>query len=340
MPSSTSSSEAGAVTGPWGRTWLLALVLAAATLGAVEWEWRSRGFAPAVSDSARLWSAHRLRAEGLTRPGSVIVGTSRAQYAIDLDAFGDEVGWPAPIQLSLQGRSPLPVLKDLAEDPTFSGLVIVDVTERIYFQRTRQRERRARERIEESRELRANQTAAFESAIDQWIGETFVLRNPEVAPDRALALWADGFDVEPDERWVESDRSAKMDFSRVDPVKRHRRWLDAFRAERAPPRDVRNRIIRATRHAVETIRGRGGEVVFVRFPSHGALGYRERSMFPRDDYWDVLVERTGAPGIHFSDYESLKSFETPDGSHLDMRDADAFSRALARIVRKKTSPGT
>lgn len=270
-------------------------------------------------------------------PGSVIVGASRAQYAIDPSAFGDEVGWPAPIQLSLQGRSPLPILTDLAADPTFSGLVVVDLTERIYFDRTRQRERRARQRVEESRALGANPVAFIEAAIDAWIGDTFVFRSPAVAPDRLLALTQDGFSIEPDERWVEADRSAKMDFSRVDPVRRHRRWLDAFRAEQAPPRRVRDRIVGVTSDAVKRIRARGGEVVFVRFPSKGALGALERKVFPREEYWDVLLRRTGAPGIHFSDYESLQSFETPDGSHLDRRDAEAFSRALARLVREKTA---
>lgn len=337
VPSSTSSSEVG---GPWGRTWLLALVLAATTLGLVESAWRARGFAPAVTDSARLWSAHRWRAEGLAQPGSVVVGASRAQYALDLPAFADETGWPAPIQLAIQGRSPLPVLKDLAADPSFRGLVIVEVTERILFERSRQRELKATRRVAESRELAVNQTARLESALDEWVGGTFAFRNPELAVDRLLFLSQGGYAILPRERWVEADRSAKMDFARVDAASQEQKWLSRLEKEPATPARVRDRILSETKAAVETIRARGGEVVFVRFPSGGRLAALENQKFPRDAYWDVLVERVGGPAIHFADYEDLRAAPTPDGSHLDVRDTEPFTRALARILVERLASRT
>ncbi len=332
VPSSTSSSEVG---GPWGRTWILAIVLAAIALGAIELHWRGRGFEPAVSDSARLWSAHRRRAQELEQPGSVIVGASRAQYGFDLEAFADETGWPEPIQLALQGRSPLPVLQDLADDPSFSGLVIVEVTDRIVFQATRQRERRARQRVAESRELAVNQTESLEGWMDQLVGRTFAFRNPELAPDRVLALSQAGLPVVPRERRVLADRSAKMDFDRVDAAGLERRWLGRATSEKPPGPRLRNRVAREFAAAVEAIRARGGEVVLVKLPNSGRLAEVEDAKFPRDQFWDVLVERVGGPSIHFEDYEELRATATPDGSHISANDAPGFTRSLARILQEQ-----
>lgn len=310
------------------------------TLGLVESAWRARGFAPAVTDSARLWSAHRWRAEGLEQPGSVVVGASRAQYAMDLPAFADETGWPAPIQLAIQGRSPLPVLRDLAADPSFRGLVIVEVTERILFQRSRQREIKAKKRVEQSRELAVNKTAGLESALDEWVVGTFAFRNPELAVDRLLFLSQGGYAILPRERWVEVDRSAKMDFARVGAAGQEQKWLSRLEKEPATPARVRDGIIAEMKTAANEIRARGGEVVFVRFPSGGRLSALENQKFPREAYWDVLVERVGGPAVHFADYEELRSVPTPDGSHLDLRDTEAFTRALARVLAEQLEQKT
>ncbi len=334
VPSSISSSEVG---GPWGRTWILAIALAAVALGAIELHWRARGFKPAVSDSARLWSTHRHRAHGLERPGSVIVGASRVQYAIDLDAFADETGWPVPIQLAIQGRSPLPILNDLAEDSSFKGLVIVEVTDRILFQASRQRERRARLRVAESRELAVNQTEGLEAWFEALVGSTFAFRNPELSPDRLLALSQAGLRATPRERWVESDRSAKMDFSRVNEAGLEQRWVRRLATEKRPGLRLRNEIIGEVAASAEAIRARGGEVVLVKLPNSGRLGEMENERFPREVFWDVLAERVGGPAVHFEDYEELRSIPTPDGSHVDAADAAEFTRTLARIIKQRAA---
>ena len=41
------------------------------------------------------------------------------------------------------------------------------------------------------------------------------------------------------------------------------------------------------------------------------------------------------PAIHFEDYPGLSGYDCPDGSHLDVRDARKFTRALVRILRVK-----
>jgi len=334
VPSSTSSSE----TERWGRTWLLALVLTAMALFSAESYWRSRGFAAAVPDTARLWAFHRSRASGARRPQSVIVGSSRTQFGIDLDEFAAATGWPKPIQLSLQGRSPLPVLTDLAADPSFAGLVLVGVNERILFQADGEREARAREWVVESDTLAVSPTLPVESWIGEAISSRLVFRSPELAPDRQLAYLQGGYALRPRERWVLADRSAKIDFDRVNPNALEERWLGRLRREKTPSPESRDAVIERLAESVEAIRARGGEVVLIRMPSSGRLGAMENRKFPRSRFWDVMVARLGVPAIHFADDERLRSTRTPDGSHIDVADVPNFTRALARSVLERVGP--
>ena len=336
---STSNFE---VIGAWGRTWFLALGLALVSLAALEFHWRSLGFAPAVRDSAALWSEHRSRASGMERPGSVVVGASQSQFGIHPPAFAEKTGWPEPIMLSMQGRSPLPILADLAADPSFAGLVIVGVNERILFQESRRRELRAKRRLQESRDLAAQPTTDLETRMTAALDGRFALRSLEVAPDRLLALWRAGFSREPRERRTLPDRSAQLDFRRGDAEAMEKRWIRRLVKEKSPTTKQRDETIEAVREAVAGIRARGGEVVLVRMPSGGRLAHMEERKFPRAQFWEPLVAGSGAVGLHFRDYPSLAAIPVPDGSHIDVVDAPAFTRALAGLVSERVegdSPG-
>ena len=59
--------------GGWGRTWLGALLLAAALIGGAEAFWRSRGLRPSVIDDLDLWAFERMRAS-FAGDGIVLVG--------------------------------------------------------------------------------------------------------------------------------------------------------------------------------------------------------------------------------------------------------------------------
>ena len=84
---------------------------------------------------------------------------------------------------------------------------------------------------------------------------------------------------------------------------------------------------------VETIRARGGEVVFVRAPSAGPFREIEKQAFPRERTWEPLLRRTGAVGIHFEDHADLQDVEIPEWSHIRARDTDRFTRALVGHLR-------
>ena len=90
--------------------------------------------------------------------------------------------------------------------------------------------------------------------------------------------------------------------------------------------------LRRTRESVEAIRGRGGQVVFLRFPSTGKLRELENQFSPRAGFWDRLIAAAGAPGIHFEDHATLRDFDCPEWSHLTDADATRFSRSLMPIL--------
>jgi hypothetical protein len=87
-----------------------------------------------------------------------------------------------------------------------------------------------------------------------------------------------------------------------------------------------------TRESVDRIRERGGRVIFLRFPSSDWIRESEREFSPRPGFWDQIIARSGAPGIHFEDYPQLSEFKCPEWSHLTGADAVKFSRRLMPIL--------
>ena len=90
-----------------------------------------------------------------------------------------------------------------------------------------------------------------------------------------------------------------------------------------------------TKIAVEKIVARGGNVVFIRMPSTGTLREMENKFSPRPVFWDAIISRTGAVGIHFEDYPELAKFDCPEWSHLTSSDSEMFSKLLMPILAEK-----
>jgi hypothetical protein len=76
-------------------------------------------------------------------------------------------------------------------------------------------------------------------------------------------------------------------------------------------------------------------VVFLRAPSNGGYYAFEQKVFPRATTWDVLLQRTGTPGIHFEDHPQLQGYILPEWSHLSASEADRFTAALAPLVEQE-----
>lgn len=88
---------------------------------------RDRLYDSSVTDDVALWINERSRLYGAGRRSVVLIGASRIQVGVDLDTFALKTGI-RPVQLAINGNSPLPVLENLAQDVDFSGTVICSIT--------------------------------------------------------------------------------------------------------------------------------------------------------------------------------------------------------------------
>ena len=140
-------------------------------------------------------------------------------------------------------------------------------------------------------------------------------------PDRDTHIWGK---VETDPAYRELARSI---------------WMQHFTGPPPPPlrtaegrRQVFGAQIERAAKAIATLRARGVRVVFVRPPSNGAYYAFESQALPRAQTWDLLLQRTGTPGIHFEDHPEQQGLELPEWSHLSQADARRYTLALAPVV--------
>ena len=333
---------------PWGAIFFAAVMMTVLMLGGWEWYWRDYGATPAYRNSDALWAMQRRRIDAGEGDATVLIGASRILFDVQLPVW-ERLAGRRPIQLAIEGTSPLFALEDLADDPNFTGRLIVGVAPDIYFSGFQYRKTVYKHFLEETPSQRAG----------QWLSMHLI--EPFVAfydPDYALITvlkrqaWAsrEGVPMRRDVRKIsvmEADRNTHL-WSKVENDPQYRElartiWAQNF--NRPPPtveqaaesaRVLEEQIARSAA-AVAKLRARGVQVIFVRPPSDGEfLAYEDR-VFPRASTWDPLLDRTGAPGIHFQDYPELQGMYLPEWSHLCFADAERFTAALYRLVERELS---
>ena len=127
-----------------------------------EWYWRSKGLTISYNDDKVLWARHRRQVYTPSNQATILLGSSRIKFDVDIATWKEETGEKA-IELSLPGTPPHLILQHLAKDVNFKGKVIVDVMELQFFAIDRERrEKSAREAIEYfDNETPAQKTGAF-----------------------------------------------------------------------------------------------------------------------------------------------------------------------------------
>ena len=334
---------------PWIAILLWAALLFSLLLGGWEWYWRDYGVVPGNRDDAALWARERRRltTDGdAPRDATVLVGSSRNFFNVSLPAW-DRASGRRPIQLSIVGTSPVFALEDLANESTFRGQVIVDIAPDIFFTGFAYRAEFGDYWIKQSPSER----------VGKWLSMTLV--EPYLAfydPDFALSTvlrrqhWPQraghpgGLSVRKLEI-LEPDRAAYM-WSKVETDTAYRDlarriWAQDFHPDppsaedRVKARTTLDEQIERTRIAVSKLRHRGAVVVFVRHPSAGEYLEFEQREFPRASTWDLLLARTGAPGVHFEDHPTLRQgYDLPEWSHMSRSSAERYTAQLYRILEQ------
>jgi hypothetical protein len=249
----------------------------------------------------------------------------------------------------MEGTSPMPMLEDLADDPDFRGRLLVGVAPDVFFSGFLYRGGVVDYYRNETPSQRVGQLISMH-LVEPW----FAYLDPDFA--LVTVLKRQGWPVRPGvpthvdvRKLAESgpDRNTHM-WRKVETDAAYASlaqfiWAQAFdepppgfRPEELPG-VIEAQITRAVA-VVEKLRARGVEVVFVRPPSNGRYLEYENRDFPREKTWDVLLERTGAPGIHFEDYPDQQGLELPEWSHLSAADAERYTEALYRSVERLRQP--
>ncbi|MFQ5705459.1 MAG: hypothetical protein ACE5HT_15755 [Gemmatimonadales bacterium] len=340
MPSSISSSNQRLPDVDWGRVWLGALALSVACLGAWEWTLRSHGFVPSVEDDLQAWSVNRDR---LDHDGTVLLGSSRAMADLDPQGWARVVGGRVPIQLAITSGAALPMLEHFAEDRSFVGTALVDFVPRIEFD-ARNLGSRA-EGYLLSYDLYRSKPSEYTEANLQYLVPLVAWRSPAVAPEKLLKRIAgrlsNGGNIthflpEPPYSHLRKDRFRPQDFSKTDANTRFQRQYEFISTQGHPTSQAQTtEILQRIETAVTAIQSRGGRVVIAQLPRCGAIRRVEEERYPKRVYWDRLASNTSALTIDTETIPAVAQLTCPDGSHLDMHDAEEFTRILALAVGRR-----
>ena len=334
-------------TRPWGPIWIVAVVMAIVMLAGWEWYWRDYGVTPSYRNSDAQWASQRRRIDNGEGGKTVLIGSSRVLFDVQLPVWEKATG-ERPIQLSLEGTSSVPVLEDLAADANFTGRLLVGVTPGLFFSGFAYRGDAISRYHKEAPSDRTGHWIS-QHLLEPWLA----FYDPDFALDVVVRrqAWPARAGVPsrmPVRKLMVSDIDRNTMMWRkveVDPVYRalaRSIWTQNFTGPPPPSMNtpakakavVDKQIERAVK-AVTTLRARGVQVVFVRPPSVGEYYAFEQKTVPRTATWDVLLQRTGAPGIHFEDFPALQGYESPEWSHLTAAEADRFTAALVPIVERE-----
>lgn len=352
MPSSTSSSEPPVIVSErgyvrsvpailWPAVALAALVLALLAIGVWEGSMRRHGLkAGDLDDGDSHWVVERRKVDSGPRDQIVLIGDSRILFDSNLDEWQRLTG-RRPIQLAMEGTNGAPVLENLANDEHFAGLVVVGMAPTSYFRDAAGlhdkalaylRDESPSQRLGHLIDLQLQTVFAFldhdyalfplierhhyreRTGYDAGSAPYFdVWKLRETGPARQYRMWSR---LITDPYLQEHGRLAWHDFD-------GKVFEDAQIAK----------VIAKSKGWVAKIRGRGGEVAFLRPPSSGRVIVNEDRRVGRVRTWDPLLRATGSYGFHFRDDPVTAAMQCPEWSHLTASDAAMFTRIYVAALK-------
>jgi hypothetical protein len=308
-------------------------------IGALEVNARRLGLHAGDLDNSEVtWTNERIRSEGAP---AAIVGDSRILFDTDLDRFEALTG-VRPIQLAIHGTSPLTLLEDTAANPKFNGLLIVGLSDTMFFQPFDGYGGYVR-KPDEFRSPARIVSNEIDHALQRRLAFLDSNHRLSVVAHRLDPDFRANVEGPKDDIWkvmeIGERRQAWL-WPRVeyDPAVRARtRWAWKGFKEKFPftPQLIATGQARA-KSAVDKIRARGGDVVFVRPPSAPQLRINEEAQIPKAKGWDRLLRNTHSAGVHIDDLSQAQGLILPEWSHLNRKCARVFTDAYVRRLAKVT----
>jgi len=325
---------------PWGM--IMLGVVAGLLIGTVALEVNAREniglHAGDIDNSEVSWTNEKLRAAGAP---AAIVGDSRILFDTDLNRFEALTG-VRPIQLAIHGTSALTLLENMADDKDFKGVLIVGLADTMFFQPFDG----YGGYVHKFKEYRSPYRIAS-NEIDHVLQRRLAFLDSNyrlsVVAHRLDPDFRPGVEGPMDDIWklqeVGEHRQTWMwDRVEYDPAWRARtRWAWKGFKEKFPftPELIAKGQGRA-KAAVDKIRSRGGDVVFIRPPSAPELRVNEEAQVPKEKGWDVLLRNTHSIGIHIDELPAARGLTLPEWSHLSRRCATVFTDIYVRRLTELT----
>ncbi|MEA3078688.1 MAG: hypothetical protein QOF05_96 [Sphingomonadales bacterium] len=325
---------------PWGRIALGVTLTLVLGVGALEVNARRIGLHAGDLDNSEVeWVKERARSEGAP---VAIVGDSRILFDTNLNRFEALTG-VRPVQLAIHGTSALTLLEDVASNPNFHGLLIVGMADTMFFQPFDGYGGYVRRRNDFK-----SPSGRIGIEIDHMLQRRLAFLDSShrlsVLAHRLDPNFRAGVEGPKDDIWKLSEvgeRRQTWMWPRIEqpgPLQDHARWAWKGFKEKFPftPQLIAKGQARA-KVAVDRIRARGGEVVFVRPPSGPELRVNEEAQVPKAKGWDVLLRNTRSAGFHFDDLPAnVQGLTLPEYSHLTRACATVFTDAYVRRLTQLT----
>ncbi|MDB5231112.1 MAG: hypothetical protein JWN76_1917 [Chitinophagaceae bacterium] len=326
---------------------ILAIILVLFSVTSWEIYLRSKMAVSDFDDSPGLWANLRRQVYQPKEKATAFIGSSRIKFDLDQSAWQSLTG-DQPLQLAIEGATPIPVLKDLAADKNFKGKLVIDVTEILFFSNAPPFVSEPNKNIKFYKDQTPSEHFSFmvnrvtESNLyflDKGNYSLNALLDKMEIPSRkgvfVFPVFPPDFDRTSFTRQSSMTDRFLQDTLQQNQVRAIWKYLGDNMREPPPSGENLTAFFHMVKDCTDKIKARGGEVIFTRTPSSGPFLMGEKQGFPREKYWDQLLAVTGCQGIYFEDYPSTAHFQCPEFSHLSPPDAKKYTTELVKQLQEK-----
>ena len=333
----------------WRRILSCTIAVTIVGIGCTEYYARSQNYPVLFETSPDLWATQWFRFEAAEDNQTVIVGASRNKFGVLIDLWEEETG-TRPIMLAWPASSPLPVLNLISERESYRGTIICGIAPSFSFASPDNPQQRwihdnlktmeilrfslsyyistPVRRFLKHRLLSLN-TCAFSPIFNLRDGLQLENRKGTRVPMQPV-FWANQREDLQDD-YLESAASDEHIMEQIRDMWRRIMFEQIFFGTAQM-----DQLIGEYVQAVRRIEEKGGRVIFVRHPSSDDFLDFEQKHYPRQLFFDRLVNETGCFGIHFKDYPEISNYKCPEWSHLTPDDARDYTRKIIKIINKHT----
>ncbi len=307
------------------RSLLIAVSVSGGFLVAYELFWRAHGFRPTLADSEALWCETRAH---VAQDAVVILGSSRLQTGIEPAVLSDALGGRSVSQLAIAGANPVPALRDLADDKTFHGVVLLEYMPRRLFTPDFGATGRTQSFVATCKS--PSVVNPIEARLDRIAEQHLAFLNDEVQVVPLLSYLAHHHALpNASHDTLRADRYRAMFFpDGVHTFSAPDVWDAPFGGSTLDHR------LAELRDAIAKLQARGGRVILYRSPVSGDVLADEEARFPNEVWLARTARELGVPSIDYGALRDAPVVDSPDGEHPRSKDVGDITDAVARAMKK------